>query len=143
MVLYALFKPYSQVIIMKLAVLLFYTENFLFQMGNENCSFVILQFCNFAFQSLYFNEVAGLRPATLLRKKLWHRCFPVNFAKFLRTTFFTEQLRWLLLDIQAVCTQVASNICTVFHTNVEVEDTPNPVLEINIFLMFLMLLLFK
>ena len=24
-------------------------------------------------------------------------CFPVNFAKLLRTRFFTEQLRWLLL----------------------------------------------
>ena len=33
-----------------------------------------------------------LRPATLLKKRLWHRCFPVNFAKFLRTLFFTEQL---------------------------------------------------
>ena len=28
---------------------------------------------------------------------LWHRCFPVNFGKFLRTPFFTEHLRWLLL----------------------------------------------
>ena len=26
-----------------------------------------------------------LRPATLLKKKLWHRCFPMKFAKFLRT----------------------------------------------------------
>ena len=26
-----------------------------------------------------------LMPATLLKKRLWHRCFPVNFAKFLRT----------------------------------------------------------
>ena len=26
-------------------------------------------------------------PATLLKKRLWHRCFPVNFAKFLRTSF--------------------------------------------------------
>ena len=25
------------------------------------------------------------RPATLLKKRLWHRCFPVNFTKFLRT----------------------------------------------------------
>ena len=25
------------------------------------------------------------------------RCFPVNFAKFLRTPFLTEHLRWLLL----------------------------------------------
>ena len=34
-------------------------------------------------QSLFFNKVAGLRPATLLKKRLWHRCFLVNFAKFL------------------------------------------------------------
>ena len=26
-------------------------------------------------------------PATSLKKRLWHRCFPVNFAKFLRTLF--------------------------------------------------------
>ena len=32
-----------------------------------------------------FNKVAGLRPVTLLKKRLWHRCFPVNFSKFLRT----------------------------------------------------------
>ena len=38
-------------------------------------------------QSLFFNKVAGLRPATLLKNKLWHRCFPVNFVKFLRTPF--------------------------------------------------------
>ena len=39
-------------------------------------------------QSLFFNKVAGLRPATLLKKRLWHKCFPVNFVKFLRTPFF-------------------------------------------------------
>ena len=48
-------------------------------------------------QSLLFNRVAGLRPATLLKKRLWHRCFPVNFVKFLRTSFHIEHLRWLLL----------------------------------------------
>ena len=36
----------------------------------------------------------------LLKKRLWHRCFPVNFAKFLRTPFFTEYLWWLLLNSQ-------------------------------------------
>ena len=30
-------------------------------------------------QSLFFNK--GLRPATLLKKRVWHRCFPVNFCK--------------------------------------------------------------
>ena len=48
-------------------------------------------------QSLFFNKVAGLRLATVLKKRLWHRCFPLNFAKFLRTPFFIENLRWLLL----------------------------------------------
>ena len=29
----------------------------------------------------------GLRPATVLKKRLWRRGFPVNFLKFLRTLF--------------------------------------------------------
>ena len=52
------------------------------------------------FQSLFFYKLAGLRPATLLTKRLWHRRFPVNFAKFLRTFYLTEHLRWLLLNEQ-------------------------------------------
>ena len=51
-------------------------------------------------QSLFFNKVAGLRPATLLKNRLWHWCFPVNFAKFLRTPFLEEHLRWLLLFLE-------------------------------------------
>ena len=35
-------------------------------------------------QSFFFNKVA-----TLLKKRIWHRCFPVNFAKLLRTPLFT------------------------------------------------------
>ena len=40
---------------------------------------------------------AGLRPATLFKKR--YGCFPVNFSKFLKTHFFIELLRWLLLLI--------------------------------------------
>ena len=43
-------------------------------------------------QSLFFNKVAGLRFAPLLRKRLWGRFFPVNFAKFLRTPFRIEHV---------------------------------------------------
>ena len=50
-------------------------------------------------QGLFFNKVAGLRPATLLKRRLWHRCFLVNFLKFLRPTFFIEHLWWQLLEI--------------------------------------------
>ena len=38
-------------------------------------------------------------PLTLLKKRLWHRCFSVNFAKFLRTPSLKEHLWWLLLNI--------------------------------------------
>ena len=41
-------------------------------------------------QILFFIKVAGLRPATSLKKRLWHRCFPLNFAKFLRMPFLLD-----------------------------------------------------
>ena len=45
-------------------------------------------------QSLFFDKVAGLRPGTLLKKRPWHSCFPVNFAKFVKTPFLIEHLWW-------------------------------------------------
>ena len=48
-------------------------------------------------QSPFFNKVAGQRPANLFIKRL-AQVFPVNFAKFLGTSFLTEHLRWLLLS---------------------------------------------
>ena len=65
-------------------------------------------------QSLYFNKVASLRALGLqlyLKKSLWHRCFPVKFAKFLRTPFLTETLRWLLLRVS---TSRILSVCPVF-----------------------------
>ena len=44
-------------------------------------------------QILFFNKVAGLTPATLLKKRLWHRCFLVNFCEISKNTFFTKHLR--------------------------------------------------
>ena len=38
-----------------------------------------------------------LQPATLLKKRLWHRCFPVDFGKFLRTPSYIEHLWWFHL----------------------------------------------
>ena len=49
-------------------------------------------------QSLFFNKVTGLRPATLLKKRLWHRCFPVSFVKFLRKLFLHSTSGRLLLS---------------------------------------------
>ena len=55
-------------------------------------------------QGLFFKKVASLRPATLLKKRLCRRCFPVNFVKFLRTPFFIEHLWWLLLERHFIVT---------------------------------------
>ena len=68
----------------------------------------------------------GLRLATLLKKRLWHRCVPVNFANFptqvfpcemrkiFKNTFSTEHLQWLLL-LKETPTQVFTcEICEIF-----------------------------
>ena len=60
-------------------------------------------------KSLFFNKVTGLRPATSLKKRLWHRCFSVNFAEFLRTPFITEHLWCLFLEIQIKSLEILFN----------------------------------
>ena len=59
-------------------------------------------------QSLFFNKVTGLRPATLLKKKLWHRCFPVKVVKLPRTPSLQNISGRLLLE--AITTNIESNI---------------------------------
>ena len=44
----------------------------------------------------------SLMPAILFKKRHWHRCFPVNFVKFLKTPFYIEHLWWLLLESEAL-----------------------------------------
>ena len=41
---------------------------------------------------IYRRNHVSLRPATLLKKRLWHICFLVSFVKFFINTFFTEHL---------------------------------------------------
>ena len=45
---------------------------------------LLRNFAKFTGKHLY----QSLRPATLLKMRVWHRCFPVNFAKFLRKPFY-------------------------------------------------------
>ena len=67
--------------------------------SHQRCSIkkgVLRDFAKFTgkhlYESLFLNKVIGLEPATLLKKRLWHRCFPVNLAKFLRTLFYRTPL---------------------------------------------------
>ena len=43
-----------------------------------------------------------LQAFRLTIKRFWHRCFPVKFAKFLRTSVFTENFWWLLLNTKSL-----------------------------------------
>ena len=47
------------------------------------------------YHSLFFNT------ATLLKKRLWHRCFLVNFAKFLRTSFLLKTSGRVVLSVSS------------------------------------------
>ena len=72
--------------------------------------------------SLFLSKVAGLKPATLLKKRLWHSCFAVNFAKFLRTPFFTEYLWWLLLYVSTHVSTLRQNVsCVKFMKSIELD----------------------
>ena len=72
-------------------------------------------------QSLFFNKVAGLRPATLIKKSLWHKRFSVNFVKFLRTPFLTEHIWWLLQRFP-----ISSVYFHVMYKNQEAQDPGIP-----------------
>ena len=50
-------------------------------------------------QSPFFNKVAALRSATLLKKRLWHRSFLVHFKKFLRTPVLRNTSGRLLFSV--------------------------------------------
>ena len=49
---------------------------------------------------VFFNKVVGHRPAALLKKRPRYRCFPVNIAKFLRTSFLEGTSGRLLLNLR-------------------------------------------
>ena len=67
-------------------------------------------------QSVFFNK------ETLLKKRLWHRYFPVDFVKFLRTPFFIEHLWWLVLDIPEI-----TGIVIAFFVRQGILDKPGNV----------------
>ena len=65
------------------------------------------------------------RPATLLKKRLWHRCFLGNFAKCLRTPFSQNTSGRLILKLQCnkrARTQI--NFVLAIRTFIELEIKP-------------------
>ena len=50
-------------------------------------------------QSLFFNKVAGLRPATEIKKETLTQVFSCEFCQIFKYAFFKGHLRWLPLSI--------------------------------------------
>ena len=44
------------------------------------------------------NKVAGFEACNFINKRLQHRCFPMNIAKFLKTPILKNIIEWLLLQ---------------------------------------------
>ena len=64
-----------------------------------------------------------------IKRKLWHRCFPVNFAKFLRTTFYrtpsadcfqkiSKNAKTSLTHNLALLNMFLENICVKYFGNI-------------------------
>ena len=107
------------------AIILYTLPYEVYRSSHQRCSIITGVLRNFAkftgknlCPSLFFNKVAGLRPATLLKNRLWHRCFPVNFAKFLRTTFLQNTSGRLLLSLWSfVCNLQKFKTSGIFMSN--------------------------
>ena len=73
-----------------------------------------------AMRSQMFSKIGVLKNFAIFTRKhlcwkrrLQHRCFSVNIAKFLRTVFFKEHVWWLLLNTLMEKT----NVILFDHTN--------------------------
>ena len=86
-------------------------------------------------QSLFFNKVADLRPATLLKKRIWHRCFPVNLA--VNNTFFywtppvaasyaSAATQWQIWDLKCKVANNCLNVCNRAEVVEMSKDGPLP-----------------
>ena len=79
-------------------------NSWLFRSSYWRCSVkkgVLRNFAKFSGKHLCLITLQALgllRPATLLKKRLWYSCFSVNFIKFLRTFILQNTSGRLLLD---------------------------------------------
>ena len=84
----------------------------------------------YLYQSRYFKK--GLRPAPLLKQRLWRRCFLKNFAKFLRTPFLTDRFHFVsarntrgvfVENMQMnICFSLVKKVKRNYYENLDLKD---------------------
>ena len=86
----------------------FVAKSISFRRSHQRCSVEKYVLRNFAKSQkitcgrVSFNKVANLKPATLLKKRLWHRPFPVSFVKYLKTPFLQNTSDGCFCSLQVV-----------------------------------------
>ena len=63
---------------------------------------VFKNFTNFTGKHLCWSKLQGWRAYNFIKKNFLHSCFPVNFAKFLRTPIFKNICERLLLYLHVI-----------------------------------------
>ena len=63
---------------------------------------VFKNFTNFTGKHLCWSKLQGWRAYNFIKKNFLHSCFPVNFAKFLRTPIFKNICERLLLHLHVI-----------------------------------------
>ena len=104
---------YFETLLAFLVLLLFNTKNYFFlEAVVRRCSVekVLLEISQNSREN-------ACGTASLLKKRLWHRCFPVKFVKFLRIPFFTEHL-WATASSFGRG-NISFNIISIFSRNLE------------------------
>ena len=77
-------------------------------------------------RDLRHERVKGVKLKQWRKKRLRHRCFSVNITKFLRTPFFIEHHRWLLLSHSLVFYRLScSENFSKVHMKASVKRTPS------------------
>ena len=88
----------------------------MFRSSHQRCSMkkdVLRNFSEFTGKHLCHSLCLGLQ--LYLKKRLWHRCFPVNLEKFLRTPFLQNTSGRLLLYVHFFMVNVLH--LSIFHRN--------------------------
>ena len=66
----------------------------------------------------FFNKACNF-----IKKETLTQVFPVNFAKFVRTPFFTEHLRWLLLREHKLLHNFRNSLSPICNCRNAIEST--------------------
>ena len=86
------------------------------------------QFADVLLQMLQYSRASTCAGVSFspIKKRPQYRCFPVNIAKFLRTSFLIEHLRWLLLkdsimDYLLESFQIVENCISNQNLNISIK----------------------